>query len=85
MLLHQNCVEKLLPNLSKALTDSGVQIRIEKNLKPLCSASDKIVVANEADFDTEFLDLIIAIKSVSSLNEAIEHVNIHGCMSFVDS
>jgi glutamate-5-semialdehyde dehydrogenase len=37
-----------------------------------------LVPAVDVDFDTEFIALTMAIKCVSSLNEAIEHINTHG-------
>ncbi|MDR3124298.1 MAG: glutamate-5-semialdehyde dehydrogenase [Endomicrobium sp.] len=77
ILVHKNIAEKILPQLCKLYTESGVEIRG-------CSLTKKIVPsvkeAQEEDWQTEYLDLKISIKVVNSLDEAIEHINKYGSM-----
>ncbi len=75
LLVHRNVARQFLPNVVSALNLNGVEVRACKktmellpNLKP----------AVEEDWGTEYLDLIIAIKIVESLNEAIAHINKYG-------
>jgi len=69
ILIHEKIAEKFLPFIEKALNEYNVQIRG-------CSKTRKIlpnvIEASQQDWKTEFLDLIIAIKIVSSIDEAIE-------------
>ncbi|MDR2066617.1 MAG: glutamate-5-semialdehyde dehydrogenase [Endomicrobium sp.] len=77
ILVHKNIAEKILPQLCKLYTESGVEIKG-------CSITKKIVPsvkeAQEEDWQTEYLDLKISIKVVNSLDEAIEHINKYGSM-----
>ena len=79
-LVHSAVADKLLPELEKVL----VKGRENNGLKPvelrLCDRSIKIingVIANEQDYDTEFLDYIMAVKVVDSVSEAIAHILEH--------
>ena len=74
LLIHQDCAPQLLPLLAAALRDKGVSLRG-------CERTQAIVPmdpATEADWDTEYLDLILSIKVVDSLADAIRHINTHG-------
>ncbi|MEN9220723.1 MAG: glutamate-5-semialdehyde dehydrogenase, partial [Thermostichales cyanobacterium GMQP_bins_62] len=74
LLVHQDCAQRILPLVAAALREQGVQLRG-------CERSRAIVpmdAATEADWDTEYLDLILSIKIVDSLAAAIEHINTHG-------
>ena len=74
-LVHKNIAEKFLPSL-KAEFDGKVELRI-------CEKAGKIidaVPASDDDFDTEFLDYILGVKVVESLDEAISHINAHSTM-----
>ncbi|MBO5224379.1 MAG: glutamate-5-semialdehyde dehydrogenase [Clostridia bacterium] len=76
-LVHENIAKEFLPLLKQRLVsdrkENPVQLR-------LCEKSAKIIdgiMATEADFNTEFLDYILAVKIVSSADEAIEHIANH--------
>lgn len=74
LLLHRSAAAKLLPPLKKALDENMVTIRG-------CVQTRKIIdceTASEADFGKEYLDYILAIKIVDSLEEAIVHINRYG-------
>ena len=75
MLVHRDVAARFLPGMIKKFKDAGVQIRG-------CSMTGKIVkgvkLATEKDYRTEYLDLILSVKVVSDLNEAISHINYYG-------
>jgi glutamate-5-semialdehyde dehydrogenase len=74
ILIHQDQATSLLPTLRKALEAKGVEIRG-------CDASRRIIdvkAATEADWGTEYLDLIISIKVVPDLEAAVAHINRYG-------
>lgn len=72
LLVHKNVASEVLPILEKELLAKNVEIRADqKALAYLTQASE----ATQADWETEFLDYILAIKVVDSLEEAIAHIN----------
>ena len=80
LLVHSAVAEKFLPLLQKKL----VEERKEKGEIPvelrLCDRAAKIIsgtLAGADDFDTEFLDYILAVKVVDSVEEAVEHISKH--------
>ncbi|MDR1417983.1 MAG: glutamate-5-semialdehyde dehydrogenase [Endomicrobium sp.] len=77
LLVHKNIAEKVLPQLCKLYTESGVEIRGCTVTKTIVN---NIKDANEDDWNQEYLDLKISIKVVNSLEEAIEHINKYGSM-----
>lgn len=72
LVIHENIAPKLLPVLNRALREKGVQIFADEKAKQLMEGSEP---ATEQDFATEYLDYIISVKTVSSVEEAIEHIN----------
>lgn len=75
VLLHSSVVDKILPNLISEL--DGVEIRLQDLLFENYHGFDNIKIASDDDFGAEFLDLILSVKMVSGVNEAIEHINSH--------
>ena len=74
LLVHESVAGSFLPKAFQALTERGVEVRCdEKALAILPEAKS----ATEEDFFTEYDDLIISVKVVSSLEEAISHINSH--------
>lgn len=72
MLVHASVAQKILPEFAKAVADKSLEIRgCERTRKILPSAS----VATEKDFETEYDDLILAVRVVDSVDEAIAHIN----------
>ena len=72
LLVHKDVAPEVLPILEKELLAKNVEIRADqKALAYLTQASE----ATQADWETEFLDYILAIKVVDSLEEAIAHIN----------
>ncbi len=80
LLLHRDIGAKFLPELKKRLTEDRKRKNLHEVELRLCREAMEIipgVPAGEMDFDTEFLDYILAVKIVGSLEEAIEHIALH--------
>lgn len=71
LLVHKDIAEKFLPHLGETLKGLGVEIRG-------CNETQKfipnIIQATEEDYEIEFLDLILAVKIVDSLDDAMNHI-----------
>ena len=79
-LVHSAVADLFLPMLRKALVDdraSAGQVPVELRLDPRAVSLIPGTPAGEKDFDTEFLDYILAVKVVDSLEEAMEHISAH--------
>ena len=77
LLVHEAVAEKFLPMLYNRLVTERVLNPVELRL---CERAAKIIdgtPAGEEDFDTEFLDYILAVKVVGSVTEAVEHISAH--------
>lgn len=72
LVIHQEVADKLLPDLEKELTKWDVELRADFDSGKFLN---EYKTANEKDYATEFLDYILAIKTVDSLEEAIAHIN----------
>ena len=79
-LVHKDIAERFLPKLRHALTDARtaagkppVSFRADERAYPLLGG----VPAGPDDFDTEFLDYILAVKIVDSIDEAVAHIAAH--------
>lgn len=79
-LVHKDIAPEFLPLLKKRLTDD----RAAKGLKPVTLRCDDEALkyidaakAEPSDFDTEFLDYIMAVKVVDSVQDAVEHIAVH--------
>lgn len=71
-LVHSSIAKKFLPELAKAFEAHQVEIRGCERTKEILGES--VVPAAEEDYATEFLDYIMSIKVVDSIDEAIEHI-----------
>lgn len=79
-LVHRDVAAAFLPMLRKALVDDRTAqglVPVELRLDPAAAAIIPGVPAGEKDFDTEFLDYILAVRVVDSLDEAIRHIQRH--------
>lgn len=74
LLVHEACAPILLPPIAKALIEGGCELRGCPRTQMLIECKP----ATEDDWYTEYLDKILSIKIVSSLDEAIEHINHYG-------
>ena len=75
LLIHKNCIKSHLPNIINLLKNGGCEIRGDEIIMKNFPNLEK---ANENDWKTEYLDSIISIKVVGSVNEAIEHIDKYG-------
>ncbi len=75
ILIHQSSARKFLPYLKKEFDTCGVEIRGDSKTVKLLSGIKK---ANNKDWTTEYLDLIVSVKIVRSIQEAIDHINLYG-------
>lgn len=74
-LIHNDIAKEFLPRLNKALTEKGVKIHADSQAIAFMEGA---VPATESDFHTEFLGLECAVKVVSSIQEATDHIQSHG-------
>ncbi|EOH81122.1 glutamate-5-semialdehyde dehydrogenase [Enterococcus malodoratus] len=72
LLVHEDIASEFLPMIEEALTPHQVALRADSRAMSYLKQAD---LATEADWATEFLDYILAIKVVASIDEAIEHIN----------
>ncbi len=75
LLVHKDIACEFLPEMIGQLKEAGVEIRGCLKTKEIVK---DIVEATEDDWSKEYLDLIISVKIVDSLDEAIEHINKYG-------
>ncbi|MEL7244884.1 MAG: glutamate-5-semialdehyde dehydrogenase [Cyanobacteria bacterium J06573_2] len=75
LLIHQDIASSFLPKIAEALQKLNVELRGDENTRSILS---NIALATEADWETEYSDLILSIKVVNSLTEAITHINEYG-------
>lgn len=71
ILVHQGIAPEFLPKLGAALAAKGVEVRADARAGPFM---DLAVPANDEDFGKEFLDLIVAVKVVRDVGEAVDHI-----------
>lgn len=74
LLVHEAIAPSFLPELSTAMTDQNVELRGDDRAQGYLM----IPAATEDDWRTEYSDLILAIKIVNSMDEAIAHINTYG-------
>jgi glutamate-5-semialdehyde dehydrogenase len=76
LLVHRDLAEKFLPSVAKALREKGVELRGDQRTCEVLGPGVK--PATEADWTTEYLDLILSIRVVDSLEQAIDHIENYG-------
>lgn len=75
LLVHKDIASKILPRLGTRLKEAGVLLKGDDATRELI---DGISEATEEDWRTEYLDLILSIRIVGSVEEAIDHINSYG-------
>ncbi len=75
LLVHRDLAPSFLPKVLPALIKQGVEIR---GCPKTAAYSSEVKPASEKDWETEYLDLILAVKVMESMDEAIEHINKNG-------
>ncbi|RDC48177.1 glutamate-5-semialdehyde dehydrogenase, partial [Acinetobacter sp. RIT592] len=74
LLIHSEIAPFFLPSIEQALVEHGVSLHADAHALDYLETA---TLADETDWDTEYLDYILAVKIVNSLDEAIEHINRH--------
>ncbi len=75
LLVHEKIAKKFLPKIINRLQQAGVEIRCDEAVLKIITDAK---LTEEADWYKEYLDLIIAVKIVKSIDEAIKHINFYG-------
>jgi glutamate-5-semialdehyde dehydrogenase len=75
LLVHEAVAAEFLPMAATALRAKNVELRGCEKTRAILN---DCIPATDEDWDTEYLDLILSIKVVSSIDEAIDHINTHG-------
>ncbi len=75
VLVHESIAEGFSTALRDLLQPYGVEIRADKTIRAFWPGA---LAASEADWKAEYLDLILAVKAVKGVDEAIAHINEHG-------
>lgn len=76
LLVSESVAEEFLPLIGRDLIEKGVEIRADQQSSDLLGI-DSVPASNE-DWRTEYLDLILSVKVVSDINDAIDHINEYG-------
>lgn len=79
LLVHRKMAAQFIPKLFERLSQSGVSIRADREAWELLPSDSSLVkrANEESDWDREWLDLILGIKIVEDLDEAIAHIQTH--------
>ena len=72
LVIHSGMLEKALLPIVKKLSEHGIEIRGDERVREICP---EIKAASQDDWGTEYLDAIISVKTVDSIDEAISHIN----------
>jgi len=83
LLVQESALSTVFPAVAEALTTKGVELRCDARSKAalqsaLPEVAAKVADAQGSDYETEFLTLILAVKTVADLEEAVQHINTHG-------
>jgi len=80
LVVHAAVLDTVFPEVAKALKDEGVELRVDAPAAGALKAFGPIPfsIATEEDYHTEYLDKILSVKTVDSLEEAIRFVNTYG-------
>jgi glutamate-5-semialdehyde dehydrogenase len=79
LLVHGAAAPAFLPRALAALQAAGVELRVDGRTRALAAdLAGPLHDATDEDWDTEFLALVLAVRVVDSVEEAIDHVNAHG-------
>ena len=79
LLVDQAIAAEALPRLAKRLVEANVELRSDEPTRALLDGSGiDVATASETDWGEEYLDLVLSVKTVDGVGEAIEHINTHG-------
>ena len=76
LLVHKDLLPKVAQKLTEALSDKGTELRVDKDF--MAAANKELVPAKNEDWATEYLENILSVKTVATLDEAIDHIDSYG-------
>lgn len=77
LLVHESVAASFVPAVAAKLVEAGVEVRCDEPSAALAGDAP-VTGARESDWDTEYCDLVVSVRVVASLDQAIEHINTHG-------
>lgn len=77
LLIHKDVAEVFVPRIVETLSNMGVEIRGDETVRQF---APEVKAATEADWYEEFLELILAVRVVDGIEEAIDHINTYGSL-----
>ncbi|CAG0949645.1 glutamate-5-semialdehyde dehydrogenase [Geobacteraceae bacterium] len=77
LLIHKDVAETFIPRIARTLTDLKVELRGDDCVRQFAPQAKK---ATEEDWQAEYLELILAVRVVDDLDEAIDHINAYGSL-----
>lgn len=75
LIVHKDLCDTFLPHIVKVLSEHGVEVRGDDRVVAVCPG---VKNATDGDWRTEYLDLVLSIKVVDDVQEAIDHINTYG-------
>ena len=75
LLVHRDIAATMLPDIARAFSEKNVELR---GCAESCQIVTDLIPATEEDWSTEYLDYILSVKIVDSMQEAIAHINHYG-------
>ncbi|MCL1984578.1 MAG: glutamate-5-semialdehyde dehydrogenase [Methanomassiliicoccaceae archaeon] len=78
LLVNAKVARTFLPKMVELFVKNGVEVRADADIRRILGKNDKVTAAKPSDWDTEYNDLIISMKLVNTLDEAIDFINKHG-------
>ena len=78
LLVNAKIASSFIPKVVKLFNDNGVEVRADAETIKIIGSNANVTEAKESDWDEEYNDLIISVKIVDSLDDAIEFINTHG-------
>jgi glutamate-5-semialdehyde dehydrogenase len=76
LLVHEDIASRFLPGCARTLWERGVELRGNPLTREILGS--QVLQATEEDWRTEYLDLTLAVKTVRSLDEAVDHIETYG-------
>jgi glutamate-5-semialdehyde dehydrogenase len=78
LLIEKKALKTHAKEIINSLIDSGCEVRVDRKINKLFK--NKLILAKEKDWTTEYLDAVISIKTVKNVNEAVNHILKYGTM-----
>lgn len=78
VLVHKNIASEILPKLTDMMIKDKVELRYSKEALEIIGNRSDVKLAQDEDFGTEYLDMVLSLKLVDNVEEAICYINEHG-------